>query len=359
MKISLRSHSHTHQAGIRTELRRRHRIEVALSAIWIGVTFQACGLVLDAVRFVQGPTLPHEVGAICRQGHIDVGVGIEPRRPFVFPAIWTDEGARVTGFDIELTQVLATALTNHCGKPVIPVLHVIRFRDLFLSLDEGHLDMFVSAVSANALSLTAAGVGYSFPYFQNAGIAVITRQAEVVDRVRENLRQLKAVPNRPVTYGAALAGLTVAVQEGTSFHWYAAANLQGSRLVLCDSLPAAFEADGLPIDVIVGGMPVLNYMVTRVRTGWQFVTTETGQPLILLRENYSIVTEEQSYGLRWLINNLLFQLEESGRLAEMRRRWLEEVYAFPRRAETEGLPFKMDQMVEHYNQGQCRWGTPP
>jgi len=358
MNTSLRSPSHIQEAGIRTLLRRRHGIEFALCAVWIGVTFQACGLVLDAVQLIPGPALPHEVEAICRQGHIDVGIGVEPRRPFVFPAIWTDEGARVTGFDVELTRALATTLTNHCGNLVTPVLHVIRFRDLYLFINEGRVDMFISAVSANAPSLTAAGVAYSLPYFQNAGITAITRRAEVIDRVRENLRQLEAVPNRFFTYGAALAGLTVAVQEGTSFHWYAAANLQGSRLVLCDSLPAAFEADELPIDVIVGGEPVLNFMVTRSRKDWQLVTTAPGQPLILMRENYAIVTEEQSYRLRWVINNLLFQLQESGRLAEMRRRWLEEVYAYPRRAETEGLPFKMEQMVEHYNQGRCRWGTP-
>ena len=38
----------------------------------------------------------------------------------------------------------------------------------------------------------------------------------------------------------------------------------------------------------------------------------------------------------------------------MRKRWLEESYAFPRRAAAEGLPFDVEKMVEHYDQGNCR-----
>jgi hypothetical protein len=66
------------------------------------------------------------------------------------------------------------------------------------------------------------------------------------------------------------------------------------------------------------------------------------------------VTDEESYRLRRFLNDLLFKLEESGRLAEMRRRWIEEDYAYPRRAATEGLPFDAEKMPQHYDQGLCR-----
>ncbi len=72
-------------------------------------------------------------------------MSVEPLRPFVFPAISADEGLRVTGMDVELVRGIAGALSRHCGnREVIPVLRLVRFRDLFVELNEGKLDLFVS-----------------------------------------------------------------------------------------------------------------------------------------------------------------------------------------------------------------------
>ena len=77
-----------------------------------------------------------------------------------------------------------------------------------------------------------------------------------------------------------------------------------------------------------------------------------------MREEYAVVVAEESYRLRWIINDLLFRLWESGRAGEMRRRWFVDDYAYPRRATTEGLPFTAEQVVQHYDQGQCRLAEP-
>jgi ABC-type amino acid transport substrate-binding protein len=155
-----------------------------------------------------------------------------------------------------------------------------------------------------------------------------------------------------------LAGLTIAVQRWTAGHWYAQANLKANRLILCDSLPAAFEAvdasNNPPIDVILGDEPVLNYMVTYVRRDWRLLTTIAEKPFFLTRAHYSIVMPEDSYQLRWFIDNLLLKLEESGALTVLRARWLDELYAYPRRAATDGLPFDVEKMVSHYDQGSCK-----
>ena len=62
----------------------------------------------------------------------------------------------------------------------------------------------------------------------------------------------------------------------------------------------------------------------------------------------------ESYRLGWFINNVLFKLNETGKLAKIRQRWLEESYASPRRAAAEGLPLDVEKMVAHYDQGTCR-----
>jgi hypothetical protein len=76
--------------------------------------------------------------------------------------------------------------------------------------------------------------------------------------------------------------------------------------------------------------------------------------LILTQESFSIVTGEEKRRLQWFLNNLLYRLEETGRLAQMRKRWLEEDYAPTRRATAEGLPLEVSKVPDHYDQGQCR-----
>ncbi len=323
-------------------------------ALGLGFIVQGCGLVFDAIQYVQ-PVATNELDAICARKRLQVGMGFEPRRPFVFPAIFTDEGLRVTGLDVELVREISAALTARCGgEPVVPVLHLVPYRALFVLLHEGKLDLFVSATTANVPSPTRAGLAYSVPYFINGGLGMITRRNEVAERVREILQRDPRAVYEPAKIRTALAGLTVAVQEGTTAHLYAEANLAGVRLVLCDSLPAAFESQDPPIDVIVGKQPILRFTVSRVRKEWRLLESEDGKPIILTREDYAVVMAEESYRLRWFINDLLFRLDAGGRLADMRRRWLDESYAFPRRAVAEGLPFEAENMPRHYDQGRCR-----
>jgi ABC-type amino acid transport substrate-binding protein len=331
----------------------------SLFALMISLALQGCGLIWDVAQFVRPVTGDHLDG-ICGRGRLHVGMAVEPLRPFVFPAVWTDEGRRVTGLDTELVREIASLLSKECrGQPVTPVLRLVRFRDLFVELNEGKLDLFVSAVSANIPSPTRAGLAYSIPYFYDGGITGITRRPEVAERVRVTLSQARQKQEDTLTaVQAALAGLSVAVQSGTSADVFASTHLKTVRLVLCDSLPAAFESEDPAIDVILGKEPVLKFMVERVRRDWQPLALERGKPLIWTREHYSVVTAEESYRLRAFINSLLFQLEESGRLVEIRRRWLEEIYAYPRRAASEGLPFAAEGVVQHYNQGQCRRAGP-
>ena len=68
---------------------------------------------------------------------------------------------------------------------------------------------------------------------------------------------------------------------------------------------------------------------------------------------------EESYHLRRLLRDLLLKFDESGRLREMRTRWLDEEYAFPRRASLEGLSFDVERMAAHYAQGTCRLKVEP
>lgn len=312
-----------------------------------------CGLVFDAVHRIY-PVTTDDLDRICRRQQVHVGMAVEPFRPFVFPAIWTDEGARVTGLDVELVRLISDALTAHCGRPVTPALNLVRFRDLFLFLNEGQLDFFVSAVAAGTPSPTRSGFAYSIPYLSQGGLGAIATRQDVTDLIQGRLKTNPDVATRE----RLLDGLTVAVQDSTSAHLYAEANLPAAKILVCDSLPAAFEhtaAGATPaIDIIIGAHPVLAFMVKTTRRDWRLLEREPGIPLQFTQADYAVVMAEERYKLGWFINRVIFQLTETGRLQHMRHRWLDEPYAYPRRASTEGLPFDVQKMPTHYAQGACR-----
>ncbi|MBM4125430.1 MAG: ABC transporter substrate-binding protein, partial [Nitrospira sp.] len=155
------------------------RRRVCLSLLMVGLALQGCGLVIDAVQKVW-PRSSDQADSICQRGRLHVGMAAEPFRPFVFPAIFTDEGLRVTGLDVELVKEIAGVLSKRCGeRPIVPVLHLVRFRDLFVELNEGKLDLFVSAVAADVPAPARAGLAYSTPYYYDAGLTAIVRRPEV------------------------------------------------------------------------------------------------------------------------------------------------------------------------------------
>ena len=59
----------------------------------LGILLQGCGLVYDAVELIH-PLTRDELSSICSRARLRVGISVEPFRPFVFPAVYTDEGIR-------------------------------------------------------------------------------------------------------------------------------------------------------------------------------------------------------------------------------------------------------------------------
>jgi polar amino acid transport system substrate-binding protein len=337
------------------------RMSGCLLALVVGYLLQGCGLLYDAAQLLKPavPDLSDELDVICRHRRLQVGIAVEPFPPFVFPVVWTEQGPRMTGLDIELVQEIAGALSKHCGgSPVTAVPNVVHFRDLFRLLSEGHLDMFVSAVGYNIAHPTATGLAFSTPYYYDAGIGAAARRPEVVEQVRTALRQPSKDGNLLAVRKKALAGLTVAAQEARSPYVYAEAELKGIRLVACDTLSAAFQFQDPPIDVILIKQPTLDFIVKRDRLDWQPLVLENGQPFLLTHELFTVVMAEASYRLQGLVNNVLFELEQSGRLAAIRRRWFDENYAYTERAMSEGLLSHAEKDIHGNEVGRC-WRVSP
>lgn len=336
-------------------LRAIKRLLGSLVVTTLCILLAGCGLLYDAVELIH-PLTRDELSSICARGRLRVGISVEPFRPFVFHAVYTDSGIRVTGLDIELIREIANALTEHCNgsHPIVPTLHVTRFPDLFIKMNEGQLDLFVSSVSGTVPGTKPTGLWFSAPYFRNDGIAAIIQRPDVAERVWAQFRAQSGKWNALAAVQEGFAGLTVAVQKGRPAHLYAQATLKHVRLVICDSLPAAIENKDPTIDVILSEHSILEYVTKRVWQDWYLLTRTDGAPLMLTHADLSIVTSDEHRPLQWFLNNLLFHLEESGRLTQMRRRWIDAEYAPTRRAAAEGLPLEVTQVPDHYDQGQCR-----
>jgi polar amino acid transport system substrate-binding protein len=334
------------------------RMSGCLLALVAGSLLQGCGLLYDAAALLKpvGAELYDELDWICQHRRLQVGIAVEPFPPFVFPAVWSEQGPWVTGMDVEVVQAITTALSKHCGgAPVTPVLHLVQFRDLFVLLTEGRLDMFVSAVAYNTPHPTAAGLGFSTPYYYDAGIGGVTRRPEVVERARATLGETSTEEGLLLARKKALTGLTVAVQEGRSPHRYAEAELKEVRLVVCDTLVAALESRDPPVDVVLGKQPIMNFILKRGHQGWQPLLLENGEPFLLTRELFTVVMAENTFRLQSLVNDLLFELEQTGRLEAMRHRWFDEDYDYAQRAISEGLLSTAEKGVKGNEYGRCRW----
>ncbi len=327
----------------------------AVATVLIGSLLQGCGLLMDAIERIHPEVAQprDELTVVCRHYRLQVGVAVEPFEPFVFPAVWTDRGAWVTGLDIDLVRRIASAVSTRCRAQVTPVVHLVHVRDLFLLLNEGKLDLFVSAASYNVPHFSTTGLGFSTPYFADAGIGAVIRRPEVAEQVRSALHRRSADGDIVASRKNALEGLTVAAQKDRSPYMYAQANLSGIRLMACETLAAAFDAQDPAVDVILGKLPILKYVTAHGRGDWQLLLVDNDQPFLLTRELFTVVMAENSFGLQWLINDLLFEMEQSGQLATMRRRWFEDEYAYADRATTEGLLATVEKDVQTNGHGSC------
>ena len=334
---------------------RRPRTLVILPGILVvGGLLAGCGLLMDAAQWVHPApsTVPDDIAIICRHEELHVGIASEAAPPFVF--MLGEENPTITGLDIELLHAITAAISLESRRPVRAVPTILPVRDLFIELTEGHVDLFLSAMAANLPHLIGTGIGYSTPYFSDTGIIGLTRDPQVAERVRTTFQQLLKV-GHPVVEARRVAfrGLTVAVQEERTAHLLAKARLTDSRLLVCDTLAAAFASEQSP-DVVLGKQAILEFLEQRKPSTWRPLVLDNGKPLLLVREQYAVVVAETEYQLRWLVNDVLWELEESGRLAEMRRRWLDPNYADSAEALKDAVPCSECKESRVSSPGSCR-----
>ena len=118
-------------------------------------------------------------------------------------------------------------------------------------------------------------------------------------------------------------------------------------------MAAAFASERSP-DVVLGKQTILEFLEQRKPSAWRPLVLDHARPLLLVREQYAIVVAETKYQLRWLVNDVLWELEESGRLADMRRKWLDPDYADSLEALKDAVPCPECKESRVRSPGSCR-----
>jgi ABC-type amino acid transport substrate-binding protein len=319
------------------------------------ILLSSCGWLIDRLTWLQPGASDLHRDPVCTAGMLSVGLAAGPFPPFVFPVVPVDGQSRVTGLDVELLERMVKGLETYCRHPIHVNVRLIPFPKLFRELQEGMIDIFLSGTPADIPAPGTSGFGYSLPYLREGGIGLVVREPAVYETMTNRIALVSKRPLGEVITDQILAGLHVAVQEGTSAEMFMKANLPRSSLLVCRSLDAAFAAamrGDRQIDVVLGSSVVLKHvsMDQPKERRWSIVQ-DRQRPYQLTHEQYSVVMADSRYQLRWFVNNLLFYLEEQGELDKLRHRWLVETYDYRERVRTAGIPVSEEAREEQERRG--------
>ena len=245
-----------------------------------------CGLPIDVAEQVW-PVAGSKVDIICEDAE---GVFRSARRWMPFRPL------RVSDRSGRTAKAVSRSMSNSPGHATDELVPTVRtsgdahpasraLQDLFRLLNEGHLIGCVSAVATNTPAPSRAGVAYSRPIFITGRYQRDHNEHERPGAVRENLQQQATHPaaDRLAATSHALGWPTIAVQDETSACYYAEANWGANRLIVCDSLPAAFEyADAQTeprVDIILGAQTGVGIYGQAGSRDWSLLTCENGRPL--------------------------------------------------------------------------------
>jgi ABC-type amino acid transport substrate-binding protein len=212
-----------------------------------------------------------------------VRIAIDPTYPPF--ADYTAEGG-LAGFDVDLSQALAAELGV---RPDFQVLDVTSAIDALLVRK---VDLVISALPP--YPEYTRDVTYSSPYF-NAGLVLVSPAT------------------RPVTALAALSGLTVAVEQGSTAE-ETSRQQPGAHLRLTDGPETALALVGHGADAALLDR-VSATQLTRSRTDLHVSPPVTFEP-------YVIAGRRQDAALNAAVEAALTRLRENGTLARLERQWL-------------------------------------
>lgn len=106
----------------------------------------------------------------------------------------------------------------------------------------------------------AAGIAYSIPYDDDGAIGGMVRSRELAQSVQARLQAATQAGEVRTRVSRAFEGVRVAVPGLRSSPVYAKEHLAMYDVVLCDLLPAAYESQNPPVDVILEKLPTRGWM---------------------------------------------------------------------------------------------------
>ena len=234
---------------------------------------------------VQQPITDYSLLNVKERGELLVGTNV-PYEPMEF----VDENNNIVGFDIDVAKEIA----SHLGVS----LNITNFEwnDLFTAVKTGKVDIAIASITITPER--AKEMLFSIPYF-NGGQVIVVRKNDTDIRIPEDLIDKK-----------------VGVQGGTTCEKVALEYTNSSMIITYNSSDLPIEAlknseiDAVVIDYVAASNYVKKTPSLKI----------VGEPFT--QEFYGIVTKKSNVALMNEIDNILRKMKRSGKLDEIKSKWL-------------------------------------
>lgn len=206
------------------------------------------------------------------------------------PFEFTQDG-RVIGFDIDLVEMIGEKL----GKKI--VIKEMDFPGLIPALSSGHIDIAIAGVSIE--EARRENVDFTVPYV-DASVAMLVKQ------------------NSGINNPADLSGKKIGAQIGST--WLAVAKDLATKISNIEVFPGANnlvlieELKNNNINALVMEEHQMKKVIQQQPELTGFVLADVKSELAIVLKKSSTMTEE--------INKVLKELEEQGKIAELKEKWL-------------------------------------
>lgn len=216
----------------------------------------------------------------------EINVGIVPQ---FAPFAYQDQTGELTGFDIELINKIAEKADLKVSYRTISLEYI------FAAVNHEYVDIAICSLSDTPERQKS--VNFTKPYIEKGGLALLTRQGEAIQGVRE------------------LNGKTVGVPQGSTGEAYLRNNSNAKIQSFQTNLDMIQAFNQGWIDAVVFDKLILEYFVS------QKMVAHPVSMQVIRQEDYAIAFSNKNKAMGEKIDKILTDMKKNGELDALYQKW--------------------------------------
>lgn len=223
--------------------------------------------------------------------------------PFSF---YGEDGSTLKGYDLDLLDELQKLLGfTIAGNKV----EAMDYSALTTSVAKGKVDIALAALCATDERKEV--MNFTNIYYDSGLIVAVN-----MDTSSEDITGIDSLKS---------GDYTVAVEKGTASHIYAQSNIPSGSIEVHDTITTAYESlEQGKVDALIQDTPgVAYYIMTKDETNLKMVGEDFNQGQSPYAIAVSFDAAEKNSGLVDMLNKALQELNEIGKIDELKKKWFE------------------------------------